>query len=179
MSVVGGSPAQAVAVGEPASGGTVVIGTDPAVTDALAARQSAGRPAAGLSADLLAALGPVADAAPVRFAADGGFTLPTGDTLAAHRVRWASATAAFDGDDVVVALTLAGPDRPTLLDFVNLELATKLQAAVPAMKPLCDRLAAADPSARRTDAGLEMTFPVRVPLAELLAVVEQLVPAGE
>ncbi len=164
----------AVVVGEPA----VVAATNPTDKTALEARRATGRPAAGLTADLQAAVRAAGEGSPaVGFAADGGFTMPGGDKLSAGRVSWLAARAVPDGDGFAVSVTLAGPDRSALLDFVSLELAGKLPTARPPLKPVCDRLAAADPVARRSESGLELTFRFRVEWPELLGIFEQLLPA--
>jgi Meckel syndrome type 1 protein len=173
VSLVGGSPPHAVAAGAPDG----QIGTDPTLTAAVAARRASGRPATGMSADLQAARLAAGDAPLATFAAGGSFALPGGETLAQNRLSWAAAIATLDGDQVAVTLTLVGPDRQTLMEFVSLGLATKLSAEVPAVKPVCDKLAAAEPTAKRTDAGYEMTFRFRVGLAEVFEVVERLLAA--
>jgi serine/threonine-protein kinase len=168
-----GRPGQLVAAADPGP----AVGTDPTATTALTARLAAGRGPVQLTAELTETVRK-SGASPLLFVADAGFALPGGDALGRHRVSLLSVTAAPDGDRVALDLTLVGPDRDGLTEFVRLELCRRLPAAEPAFRPLCDRLAAIDqPVWSKPGDKFEAVFRLTAEWAEVLAVADALCPA--
>ncbi|MGL6073793.1 MAG: serine/threonine protein kinase [Fimbriiglobus sp.] len=96
------------------------------------------------------------------FAATSGYSLPEGDTLGDHGIRFVGVELSLRKDQIQIKLLIRAIGRDRLRDFLSIYLATRMVEQHPGIKPLTELLTDADSDGKQAnqfEVKYKLTFP--------------------